>query len=308
MTTIQVQVPATTANIGAGFDCLGAAFNLYNQFQFTLTDEDAPFFTLELVGAEVETKKLEATPDNLLYRSFAKVYEKLGQPVPHVNIAIDLQVPLSRGLGSSATAIVGGVVGANALAGSPLSQTEVMHLAIEIEGHPDNVVPALLGGCQLSVNHQQDWVICPWTWHEAVVPVVAIPDFELSTEESRRVLPKQYVCAQAVFNASRLGLLSQALAQNNPQYLRVALDDQLHQPYRKNLIKGYDQVQTAALQVGAYGMVISGSGPTLLAIANPDNAQTVATTMATTWQSLGVQAIAHVLQIDHQGTQITTQP
>ncbi|WP_030006755.1 homoserine kinase [Picosynechococcus sp. NKBG042902] len=304
MTSIHVQVPATTANIGAGFDCLGAALSLHNQFQFRLAGEREPFFSLELVGADVETQKLEATADNLLYRAFAKVFASLGQPVPHVNIAIDLKVPLSRGLGSSATAIVGGLVGANALAGSPLSQQEIMNLAIEMEGHPDNVVPALLGGCQLSVKHQQDWVICPWVWHKNVVPVVAIPDFELSTEEARAVLPQQYARAQAIFNASRLGLLPHGLAQNNPEYLTAALDDQIHQPYRKNLIKGYDPVQQAAIAAGAYGMVISGAGPTLLALASPENAPKVATAMQTAWEAIGVKAIAHVLDIDQRGTVI----
>ncbi|BAW95445.1 homoserine kinase [[Synechococcus] sp. NIES-970] len=304
MTTIRVQVPATTANIGAGFDCLGAALSLHNQFQFSPVTQDEPFFSLELMGAAVETQKLEATADNLLYRAFAKVFETIGQAVPHVKIAIDLKVPLSRGLGSSATAIVGGLVGANALAGSPLSQREIMNLAIEMEGHPDNVVPALLGGCQLSVNHQQDWVICPWAWHEGVVPVVAIPDFELSTEAARAVLPQQYARAQAIFNASRLGLLPHGLAQNNSAYLTAALDDQIHQPYRKNLIKGYDQVQQAAIAAGAYGMVISGAGPTLLALAASENAPQVAAAMQTAWEMIGVQAIAHVLEIDQQGTVI----
>lgn len=303
---IKVQVPATTANIGAGFDCLGAALSLHNTFQFTVMGEADPFFSLELVGSETETKKLEASADNLLYRAFARLYEQIGQPIPPINIAIDLNVPLSRGLGSSATAIVGGLIGANAIAGSPLKKTEIMQLAIEMEGHPDNVVPALLGGCQLSVNHQQDWVICPWTWHEAVVPVVAIPDFELSTEAARAVLPQQYARAQAIFNASRLGLLPHGLAQNHPQYLRAALDDQIHQPYRKNLIKGYDQVQRAAVAAGAYGMVISGAGPTLLALASPEFAPAVAAAMTTAWQDLEVQAIAHILTIDHQGTIIIT--
>ncbi|MGB2924741.1 MAG: homoserine kinase [Limnothrix sp.] len=307
MTTIQVQVPATTANIGAGFDCLGAALTLYNWFRFTPTDADAAFFTLAVMGAEVEAKKLDATPDNLLYRAFAALYEKIGQPVPNVHIEIDLNVPLSRGLGSSATAIVGGVVGANVLAGSPLSQTEVMHLAIEIEGHPDNVVPALLGGCQLSVKHQPDWLICPWRWNKEVVPVVASPDFELSTEESRKVLPQQYLLAQAVFNSSRLGLLSYGLAESNATYLQAALDDQLHQPYRKKLIQGYDKVQQAAIATGAYGMVISGAGPTLLALASSENAQSIADAMAKTWAEFEVKAIARVLEIDHQGTQITTE-
>ncbi|AFY40611.1 homoserine kinase [[Leptolyngbya] sp. PCC 7376] len=306
MTTIQVKVPATTANIGAGFDCLGAALTLHNEFRFTPTEADAPFFSLDVVGEAVEAKKLDADPDNLLYVAFAYLYEKIGQPVPNIHIDIDLKVPLSRGLGSSATAIVGGIVGANILAGSPLSQDKVMQLAIELEGHPDNVVPALLGGCQLSVNHQQSWVICPWAWHEAVIPVVTIPDFELSTEESRLVLPQQYARAQAIFNASRLGLLPHGLAQNNAEYLKASLDDQIHQPYRKNLIVGYDQVQMAAVEAGAFGMVISGAGPTLLALASPENAENVAATMQDTWSKFKVNAQAKVLAIAPEGTTVTT--
>ena len=305
MTTIQVKVPATTANIGAGFDCLGAALTLDNVFRFTPMAAEAEPFSLEVVGAEVEAKKLDADPDNLLYVAFKYLYDKIEQPVPNIHIAIDLNVPLSRGLGSSATAIVGGLVGANTLAGSPLSESEVMELAIELEGHPDNVVPALLGGCQLSVNHQKQRVICPWAWHEAVIPVVAIPDFELSTEESRLVLPQQYARAQAIFNASRLGLLPHGLAQNNAEYLRASLDDQIHQPYRKNLIVGYDQVQQAAIQAGAFGMVISGAGPTLLALASPDNAQAVADVMGETWSKFKVNAQKQVLAIASEGAVVT---
>ena len=304
MTTIHVSVPATTANIGAGFDCLGAALTLNNEFSFTKTADDAEKFTLAVVGAEVEAKKLDANPDNLLYVAFAQLFKEIGQPVPNVHIDIKLNVPLARGLGSSATAIVGGLVGANALAGSPLDQTSVMNLAIALEGHPDNVVPALLGGCKLSVNHQQDWVICPWEWHEAVIPVVAIPDFELSTEESRQVLPQQYACAQAVFNASRMGLLPHGLAQNNAKYLTAALDDQIHQPYRKNLIIGYDQVRAAAIAAGAYGMVISGAGPTLLALTNPERAEAVATAMESTWAQYKVTADAKVLAFTTTGATI----
>ncbi|OKH17603.1 homoserine kinase [[Limnothrix rosea] IAM M-220] len=304
MTTIQVKVPATTANIGAGFDCLGAALTLNNTFRFTPTDAEAKPFSLEVTGAAVEANKLDADPDNLLYVAFKYLYEKIGQPIPNIHIAIDLNVPLSRGLGSSATAIVGGLVGANTLAGSPLKEPEVMQLAIELEGHPDNVVPALLGGCQLSVNHQQKWVICPWAWHKAVIPVVAIPDFELSTEESRLVLPQQYARAQAIFNASRLGLLPHGLAQNHPDYLRASLDDQIHQPYRKNLIVGYDQVQQAAIDAGAFGMVISGAGPTLLALTPPDNAEQVAQSMATAWAKFKINAQTKVLAIASEGTTV----
>lgn len=304
MTTIQVQVPATTANIGPGFDCLGAALTLSNSFRFVQTEPDAVAFSLDVLGVDQEANKLEAKPDNLLYRAFCRLYETIDQSVPNVAITVDLKVPLSRGLGSSATAIVGGLMGANELAGQPLDQMAIMDLAIAMEGHPDNVVPALLGGCQLSVHYNQSWIISPLAWHENVVPVLAVPNFELSTEQARAVLPQQYQRAQAIFNASRMGLLPQGLAQNNAQYLQAALDDQIHQPYRKALIKGYDQVQTAAVAAGAYGMVISGAGPTLLALCSPEQAEQVAIAMGEAWQSLQVDAATHILAIDQQGTQV----
>ena len=172
--TAQVTVPATTANIGPGFDCLGAALTLYNYFSFTPAD------TLSITITGKEADRLSTGPDNLVYKSYEAFYNHLQKPAPPVHIAIDLHVPLSRGLGSSSTAIVGGLVGANLLAGSPLNQEQLATLATHLEGHPDNVVPALMGGCQLAI-HKADTplTICSIPWHESIVPIVAIPDFEL---------------------------------------------------------------------------------------------------------------------------------
>ncbi|MBV9386699.1 MAG: homoserine kinase, partial [Chroococcidiopsidaceae cyanobacterium CP_BM_ER_R8_30] len=224
--TTTVTVPATTANLGPGFDCIGAALTLYNQFKFTRLDAGGvERVKITATGAEAHLVKTDES--NLLYQAFVKFYERLGQLPPPVQIEIQLNVPLARGLGSSATAIVGGLVGANQLAGTPLSDQEVMELAIALEGHPDNVVPALLGGCRLVVRNsgelpqrcpqrsalerQVGWVICDVGWHSDVVPVVAIPDFELSTLEARRVLPGDVSRADAIFNAAHLGLLVRGL-------------------------------------------------------------------------------------------------
>ena len=154
MTKTTVIVPATTANLGPGFDCLGAALNIYNHFQFSLASETAgATVTITVQGKEAE--KVSTSKDNLLYRAWSRLYQEIGQIPPSVVINIQLGVPLARGLGSSATAIVGGLVAANQLAGKPLKRREVMELAIAIEGHPDNVVPALLGGCQLSAGEAE---------------------------------------------------------------------------------------------------------------------------------------------------------
>lgn len=299
---VTVTVPATTANLGPGFDCIGAALTLYNEFKFTRLDSGV---IICVTGAEAE--KVKTDESNLVYQAFVTFYQHLQQTPPPVKIEIKMGVPLARGLGSSATAIVGGLVGANLLAGEPLSQSQVMELAIAIEGHPDNVVPALLGGCRLAATADNAWEICEIPWHDRIVPVVAIPDFELSTKEARQVLPTQVSRADAIFNTAHLGLLLRGLETANNNWLKTALQDKLHQPYRKALIPGYDAVNSAALATGAYGMVISGAGPTLLALTDELHSQAVATAMTAAWKLEGISAIVRSLSLDTQGATSTTQ-
>jgi len=338
--TVTVTVPATTANLGPGFDCIGAALSLYNRFQFSRLEPSATE-KLKITVTGQEAAKVKTDDSNLAYQAFIKLYDRRSQSPPPVAIHIDMQVPLARGLGSSATAIVGGLVGANELAGKPLSQVEVMQLAIELEGHPDNVVPALLGGCRLAASNAPpqpplskgglteefplreagltespplskggqgggSWEICDIPWHPNIVPVVAIPDFELSTAEARKVLPADYSRADAIFNAAHLGLLVRALESGNENWLRCALQDKIHQPYRQSLIKGYEAVQQAALNAGAYGMVISGAGPTLLALTDVTSASAVEKAMAAAWGEFGVKADVRAIGLDTQGAQVST--
>ncbi|NEO98076.1 MAG: homoserine kinase [Symploca sp. SIO2E9] len=312
-----VTVPATTANLGPGFDCIGAALTLYNQFKFTNRETTASVnqgqterVNITVTGTEAQL--VSTSSENLVYQAFAKLYEHLHQTPPPVEIEIKLGIPLARGLGSSATAIVGGLVGANQLAGEPLDVTEVMKLAIAIEGHPDNVVPALLGGCRLAVkglNKKEhplgDWEICELRWHDELVPVLGIPNFELSTQEARGVLPAEYTRADAIFNIAHFGLLLRGLETGRGDWLEIALQDRIHQPYRQKLIPGYDAVLCAVVDAGAYGMVISGAGPTLLALAAPSQAAAVEAAMTTAWKQEGIVAQVQSLSIDTQGT-ITT--
>lgn len=321
--SVSVTVPGTTANLGPGFDCLGAALTLYNEFKFTSLD--IPSFSFppsqggETGGVKITVSGAEAErvvndESNLLYQAFVKFYQHIEQTPPPVQIDIHLGVPLARGLGSSATAIVGGLVGANLLAGEPLSQLQVMELAIALEGHPDNVVPALLGGCRLAatgvenepprLQERQEWEICEVPWSEEVVPVVAIPDFELSTKEARRVLPTEVNRADAIFNTAHLGFLLRGLETGTGNWLRAALQDRLHQPYRKALIRGYDAVHSAAVAAGAYGMVISGAGPTLLALTNKADSEAVVAAMAAAWIEEGIKAEVRSLCVDTQGAKV----
>ncbi len=297
-----ITVPATTANLGPGFDSLGAALSLYNRFKFSIADSTTE---VKITVTGKEAPQVNIDKSNLAYQAFVKLYEHIKQTPPSVLIEIDLGVPLARGLGSSATAIVGGLIGANQLAGNPLSQTEIMNLAIAIEGHPDNVVPALLGGCRLTASTPTGWEICDIPWHPDIVPVVAIPDFELSTAEARQVLPTEYSRADAIFNSAHLGILLRGLETGRGEWLKTGMEDKIHQPYRKSLIKGYENVHSAALNAGAYEMVISGAGPTLLALTNLSRSSTVVKTMADAWKNHGVVTEVKPLEIDTKGAVCT---
>ncbi len=298
--TATVTVPATTANLGPGFDCLGAALTLHNRFKFSTLYTPVDALKITVTGPEAERVPLDQ--ENLLYQAFARFYTHLNQIPPPISIEIELGVPLARGLGSSSTAIVGGLMGANLLAGSPLNIEELIELAIALEGHPDNVVPAFQGGCCLAASGSNtDWIIGDVPWHEAVIPIVVIPNFELSTAEARKVLPQSYSRADAIFNTSHLGLLLRGLATGRGDWLKAALVDRIHQPYRQTLIPGYEAVAAAAIQAGAHGVVISGAGPTLLALANQERADAIADAMAATWAESGVEARAMALSIDFRG-------
>lgn len=293
-----VTVPATTANIGPGFDCLGAALTLYNRFEFAPIE--ASGFKISVTG--LEANRVATGTKNLAYRAFLALFEKIGQSAPAIHLKIELGVPLARGLGSSSTAIVGGLVGANLLAGSPLDLQALGTLATELEGHPDNVVPALLGGCRLAVaDAGLPWQTCELPWHESIVPIVAIPHFELSTAAARRVLPRTYSRAEAIYNMAHLGLLLRGLATGNGEWLQRGLRDRIHQPYRKSLIPGYDAVHTAALKAGAWGLVISGAGPTLLALTAAELADQVQTAMLEAWSQQSFKVTTHRLSLDSRG-------
>ncbi|MGF1457645.1 MAG: homoserine kinase [Leptolyngbyaceae cyanobacterium] len=304
-TAFRVSVPATTANIGPGFDCLGAALSRHNQFTFSPLSAEAGL-QIEVTGEERD--RVATDSSNLAYVAFCEFFKRLGKAVPPLHLRIDLDVPLARGLGSSSTAIVGGLLGANALAGEPLETAALAQLATEIEGHPDNVVPALMGGCRLAtVNDDGATTICEVHWAPEIIPIIVVPAFEVATAEARQVLPAQYSRADAVYTIGHLGLLLQALAAGNGSWLRAAIGDRIHEPYRKTLIPGYDAVAQAAYQSGAYGVTISGAGPTLLALGTSRQADAIALAMKAAWEAADIKVVdAQPLTINTTGATVVT--
>ncbi|NDF61858.1 MAG: homoserine kinase [Synechococcaceae bacterium WBB_3_034] len=298
---VVVNVPATTANLGPGFDCLGAALALNNRFEMRCIEGDGERFELVIEGRE--GAHLRGGPDNLVYRAAQRVWKEAGEDPIAVEARVQLAVPPARGLGSSATAIVAGLMGANALIGEPLSREKLLELAIDIEGHPDNVVPSLLGGlCMTAKAASHRWRVVRCEWSSEVVAVVAIPAIRLSTSEARRVMPKAISIPDAVTNLGSLTLLLQGLRTGNGDLIADGMHDRIHEPYRWGLIQGGSAVRQAAIGAGAWGAVISGAGPSILALSNRDNAGAVSRAMVSAWETEGVASRGEVLQLQQIGS------
>jgi len=298
---VQIHVPATTANVGPGFDCLGAALQLDNVFEMRCIEGSSERFDLIIEGTE--GAHLRGGPDNLVYRAAQRVWKEAGEEPVALEARVRLAVPPARGLGSSATAIVAGLIGANALVGEPLSKEKLLELAIDIEGHPDNVVPSLVGGlCMTAKAASHRWRVVRCEWSPAVQAVVAIPAIRLTTSEARRAMPKAIPVGDAVINLGSLTLLLQGLRTGNGDLITDGMHDRLHEPYRWGLIPGGKAVREAALQAGAWGCVISGAGPSLLALCKPEFAPTVSQAMVRAWHQAGVESRSEVLAIQQEGS------
>jgi homoserine kinase len=298
---VVVHVPATTANVGPGFDCLGAALALDNVFEMRCLDGGSQRF--DLIIESQEGSHLRGGPDNLVYRSAQRVWKEAGEEPVGLEARVHLAVPPARGLGSSATAIVAGLMGANALVGEPLSKEKLLELAIDIEGHPDNVVPSLVGGlCLTARAASHRWRVVRCEWSPEVVAVVAIPAIRLTTSEARRAMPKAIPVADAVVNLGALTLLLQGLRTGNGDLITDGMHDRLHEPYRWGLIPGGQKVREAALQAGAWGCVISGSGPSLLALCRAEVADAVRREMLVAWHLAGVESRGEVLSVQQHGS------
>lgn len=254
-----VRVPATTANLGPGFDSFGCALGIYNTYTFETIPSG-----LEITGCP----KKYRNEKNLTVRAYRKTLEAAGVPFEGLRMDMEANIPLSRGLGSSAAMIVAGVVAANAVAGYPFDDRKMLELAMRLEGHPDNLAPAFYGGLTASMVEEGLPDTVRFEMAKDLRFVVCVPEFELPTSVARKALPAKTTYADAVYNLSHGAVLLKALETGNKPVITRALRDRLHQPYRESLIAEYDIVRTAALEEGALGVCISGAGPTVLALTD----------------------------------------
>lgn len=293
---IKIRIPATSANLGAGFDALGLAVSMYNYVEM---EESDSLTIISADGTEIPTDE-----SNMVYIAARDLYQVCGKALGGLKITQTNNIPMTRGLGSSSACIVAGLVGANKMLGSPLGDDDIVDLSAQIEGHPDNTAPALLGGIVTAVF---DGRKVHWVKQEVFTKLklaAIIPDFELSTSKARACLPKQIDFKDAVYNLSRAALFSSSLLTGKFENLRTGVDDRLHQPYRMELIPGGKEVFDIAYTHGAYAAYVSGAGPTIMAIADEDN-EFFAGKVRFSLENAGLQNWQVVeLKIDNEGTQL----
>jgi homoserine kinase len=302
MRQVTISVPATSANLGPGFDCLGIALSL--RHHVTITEKREPGVEISAEGEDAGLIPRDET--NLVYQSMTQLFRRVGGEPAGLHIHQKNEIPIASGLGSSSSAVLAGLFGANELAGSPLSREEVLQLATDLEGHPDNVAPAVYGGLVLGVQGEEGLSVDRLDIASLAV-VVVLPDVVLLTEDARAVLPKEVPFADAIFNNSRVGMLIHALQTAAYDRLDVAMHDRLHQPYRIPLVTGMAEAMQAARAAGAAGVALSGAGPSLIAFAEEGH-EAIAAAAAAAFKHAGVDTRQWHLIVDKEGTLIQNKP
>ena len=311
---ISVKVPATTANLGPGFDCLGMALPVYN----TITIEET---VLPGTGIEINAINNDSSTDDLLfehipmdetsiiYKAVELLYNSIGQTPSELKITVQSQIPIARGLGSSASVIVGGLLAANELLGHPADEVALLSIATEVEGHPDNVTPAIVGGLCLSSREDDGSIIYrKLNWPEEWNITVCIPDYELSTDISRSVLPKEVPMEDAVYNSKRLAMLIEAINTKDVELMRLALHDRLHQPYRMKLVPGLDKIiDNLKHEESVLGCVLSGAGPAIVVISLKNDLDKIKSIVKDTWEDMNVKVNIMTLPVEQNGAQIISE-
>lgn len=296
---VVVRVPGSTANLGSGFDCIGMALQLYT----TIKMKKSSRTIIHKVGPNLDGIPVDKT--NLIYQVAKQLFEKANMPSPELEIEIESEIPLTRGLGSSAAAIIGAMVAANVIAGEPFTKEEIYQFASELEGHPDNVGASLFGGIVIAISGDSKVSFINVLPPKELLAVVAIPEFELSTSLSRNLLPDSYSREDTVHAISHSALLAAALVSGNTSVLYTAMNDRIHQPYRMSLIPGMEELLNNSNQYGALGIALSGAGPTVIALTEKDDG-TLNEYMKKVLLKHGISSTIYTLLPDKDGVKIET--
>jgi len=300
---IRVKVPATTANLGPGFDALGLALNLWNEAEFVCTNDSKIVVNVNGEGEKI----LPSNAENAIAEAALQIYDLVGRQCQGLNIDCLNRVPLSSGMGSSSAAMLTGMLGANALLDNPLTDEEILKLAIETEGHPDNVAPAMLGGLVASIVHEDRVVsmrLPARANHGSIHATIVLPDFDFPTKQARAILPKQVERPDAIYNISRAVLVTEALRTGNLELLGIAMKDSLHQPYRLPLIPGAISALEAGKKAGASAVALSGAGPSLIAFSSKEQAG-IGAAMKRAFESAGLSARIFELDTSYEGAEVS---
>ncbi len=308
---VSVKVPATTANFGSGFDCIGMALPIYNTI--TIEETVLPGTGIEInVISESETNTdfaIEHIPkdeNNIIYKAVEMLYNSIGQTPSELKINIKSQIPIAKGLGSSASIIVGGLMAANELLNKPADEAALLSIATEVEGHPDNVTPAVVGGLVLTSLEEDGSIVykkLPWPeeWHITV----CIPDYELATDISRSVLPQEVPMEDATFNLRRTAMFVEALHTKDADLMKLALQDKLHQQYRMKLVPGLqDIIENLKHEENVIGTVLSGAGPAILMISQRNDLDRLKSIISETWANYNVKTQIYTLNVENEGAKI----
>lgn len=266
---IRIEVPATSANVGPGFDCMGVALDWNN----VITVEDTGTRNVEIVVPDGCEVFLPRNDKNYVYKAMKKVFDITNKPFSGYKITIDQNVPVTRGLGSSSSAIVGGLAGANYLLGNPLSEDEILNIACNMEGHPDNVAPALLGGFVVSVQEGRKVHCIKADVSDEITFAALIPDFHFSTKKSRGLLPRYVSHRNAVYNLSHASFTASAFMTGDFSKLGTGVKDRLHESYRISRIKNGADIINMCRESGAVACYLSGAGPTVMSIVLGDSSE-----------------------------------
>ena len=306
--SVSILTPATSANLGPGFDTLGLALQLYNRFDVEIIEGDPWTPQIEVQG--VLGDELSTGPDNLFFQAFVLLFQRNQAEPPAVKIRMSIAIPPGCGLGSSATAVVGGLVAANELLrikGLAVRKEELLAPAVESEAgnHPDNVAPALLGGLVATTTVVGEIRAVKTRFPDALRAIIFTPSFPMDTVTGRKLLPAEYSRDDVTFNTGRVALFLTALQTGRYELIAEAMQDRLHQPYRQALFPAMPDIIQAALDAGAYGASLSGGGSSLIALAS-SNFQAILRAMRETARSAGVDGTGMILRADQVGARVIT--